>query len=393
HTQFRLQLRQRRQHGLRNFKLRQPLFLKRLLPPILHFDLAAVFVALIRVEEIERDQPAPFPKFIHAFIRHQSVEPRFEIRFVTEPGDVREEFQKDLLRHVARRALVAREAQGDRPHAILVGVEQIAKSFAISALTGFDQTPLARHLTHYDAPFHKMPEVAPSDSCGGFLWQIPVANPAVKFHSRSLDGTDPEFLPYFGSPLRYSAPALHRLRRSDLCTGSIFHMNYGMRLHLGGFAYTLTKKNIRQGRTSAGCRFWEILGTRFMARRRRSALFAHLGVALGVDFIEAFLLLGRQRFTDAGARAGARLNETGAFGEPARGKFLAGLFEDRSYLCDLLIIKIQIVLQPLGHSGRPARVVGARALERTAVGQIHAVQRTACHHAERKDDRDQQPDL
>src|SRR5215470_6848865 len=110
-------------------------------------------------------------------------------------------------------------------------------------------------------------------------------------------------------------------------------------------------------------------------RRRKSALFVHLGVALGVDFVVAFLLLGRQRFTDARARAGARLNEAGAFGEPARGKFLAGLFEDRFYLCDLLVVQTQIVLQPLGHSARPARVVGARALERAAVGKVHAVQR------------------
>src|SRR5262245_43769601 len=86
---------------------------------------------------------------------------------MTESGDIREEFQKDLLRHVARRALVAREAQSDRPHTILVGVEQCAKSFAIPLLTGLDQKPLARHVTHYGAPFHKLPEVA---------HQIPVAD-------------------------------------------------------------------------------------------------------------------------------------------------------------------------------------------------------------------------
>src|SRR5262245_14109411 len=204
HPQLRLQLRQRRQHGLRNFELRQPLFLKRLLAPILHFDPAAVFIALGAgggAQEIERDQSSPFPKFIHAFISHHAIKPRFEIRFVTEAGDAREEFQKDLLRHVARRALVAGEAQGDRPHAILVRLEQLTKSLAVPALTGFDQTPLARLFIHYGAPFHKMPEVAPSDSFGRFLWQIPVANPAVTFRSRSLDGAGPGFLPFLDTRL------------------------------------------------------------------------------------------------------------------------------------------------------------------------------------------------
>src|SRR5262245_44225156 len=179
HPQLRLQLRQRRQHGFRNFEPRQPLFLKRFLPPILHFDPATVFIALGSgggAQEIERDQSSPFPKFIHAFISHHAIKPRFEIRFVTEAGDAREEFQKDLLRHVARRVLVAGEAQGDRPHAILVGLEQLTKSFAVPALTGFDQTPLARLFIHYGAPFHKMPEVAPSDSCGRSLWRIPRSN-------------------------------------------------------------------------------------------------------------------------------------------------------------------------------------------------------------------------
>src|SRR5262249_28477075 len=120
-----------------------------------------------------------------------------EIRFVTEAGDAREEFQKDLLCHVARRALVASEAQGDRPHAVLVGLEQLTKSFAVPALTGFDQTPLARLFIHYGAPFHKMPEVAPSE----FLWQIHVANPAVKFLSRSLDGAGSGFLPFLDTRL------------------------------------------------------------------------------------------------------------------------------------------------------------------------------------------------
>src|SRR5262245_7394281 len=108
-----------------------------------------------------------------------------------------------------------------------------------------------------------------------------------------------------------------------------------------------------------------ILGNRLWGglRRRRSALFAHLAVALGVDFVVAFLLLGRQRFTDARARAGARLSNAGAFGESARGKFLTGLFEDRFYLCDLIVVQIQIALQPLDHSVRPARavwIVGAK---------------------------------
>src|SRR5262249_6261155 len=178
--------------------LLQPLFLKRLLAPILHFDPAAVFIALVAgggAEEIERDQSSPFPKFIHAFIRRQAIKPRFEIRFVTEAGDAREEFQKDLL------ALVAGEAQGDRPHAILVGLEQLTKSFAVPTLTGFDKTPLASLFIHYGAPFHKMPEVAPSDSCGKFLWQIPVANPAFKFRSRSLDGAGSGFLPFLDTRL------------------------------------------------------------------------------------------------------------------------------------------------------------------------------------------------
>src|SRR5215475_15543777 len=76
-----------------------------------------------------------------------------------------------------------------------------------------------------------------------------------------------------------------------------------------------------------------ILGNRLWRgkTRRRSALFAHFGVALGVDFVIAFLLLGRQRFADACACAGARFLEAGAFSESARGKFLAGFFEDRFY--------------------------------------------------------------
>src|SRR5215813_2283940 len=138
-----------------------------------------------------------------------------------------------------------------------------------------------------------------------------------------------------------------------------------------------------------------ILGNRLWwgQLRKRSALFAHFGVALGVDFVIAFLLLGRQRFTDARSRAGAGLNEAGAFGEAARGKFLSGLFEYRFYLCDLLVVQIQIALQPLDHSVRPARAVWILVAKRAAFGQVYTIQRTARHRAERKDDRDQQPNL
>src|SRR5262245_56498762 len=62
-----------------------------------------------------------------------------------------------------------------------MGLEQLTKSFAIPALTGFDQTPLASLFTHYGAPFHKMPEVAPSDSCGRFLRQILPADSCGRF--------------------------------------------------------------------------------------------------------------------------------------------------------------------------------------------------------------------
>src|SRR5215470_4596486 len=138
-----------------------------------------------------------------------------------------------------------------------------------------------------------------------------------------------------------------------------------------------------------------ILGNRLWwgQRRKRSALFAHLGVALGVDFVVAFLLLGRQRFTDARARAGARLSESWAFGEAAGGKFLTGFFEDRFYLCDLLVVQIQVALQPLDHSVRPARAVRILVVNRADFGRVYTIQRTARHRAERKDDRDQQPNL
>src|SRR5262249_22768344 len=111
------------------------------------------------------------------------------VRLVTELSDAREQFQKDLLRHVARRTFVAREMERDRPHAILMGVEQLTKSFAIPALAGLDQTPLARPLIHYGAPFPKMPEIIPSNSSSGFFRPTLLINPVVKFPSHRIGRT------------------------------------------------------------------------------------------------------------------------------------------------------------------------------------------------------------
>src|SRR5262249_58962644 len=81
----------------------------------------------------------------------------------------------------------------DRPHAILMGVEQLTKSFAIPALAGLDQTPLAQPLIHCGAPFHKMPEIAPSNSSSGFPRPIPLINSVVNFPSHRIGRTGLEF--------------------------------------------------------------------------------------------------------------------------------------------------------------------------------------------------------
>src|SRR5881394_3633986 len=98
-----------------------------------------LFAWLFYVDSLitKKDKPFFLSLFINAHICDQPVEPGCEFRVKAKLIYAGKEPEKNLLRNVLCRSFVGAKMEGDGIDPILVRLKQLAKSVAITLLTGF----------------------------------------------------------------------------------------------------------------------------------------------------------------------------------------------------------------------------------------------------------------
>src|SRR4051812_35468580 len=95
---------------------------------------------------------------VHAGVDDQAVEPRCELRASAKLCDPRHQFEKDLLRNVARRSLIAFEViKRDGVNLFLIGLKEQLKGIPVATLTGSYHALSYLLLACHSALLHSLP--------------------------------------------------------------------------------------------------------------------------------------------------------------------------------------------------------------------------------------------